>query len=604
MAGENSTLDQRTFKKLSRQYLLALSAIALSIIISQILIHKFLDTQKNDSRIINIAGRQRMLSQKLTKEVLLLATELDPVQRLGIKDDLEETVNLFTASQEALRNGNDSFSIPGNFSKKVEEKFQQISPSYNKLLEISENIIGRVEVDPLDFNTYLIGELQALKEAEGEFVVLMDHLVKQYEVEASSKISRLRNLERWLMTIALLILVTEFFLIFWPTAKTIRRILRDLLDAEKNAVKMAKNADLLSESKENSVRELRGLSQALDKTILFARITPDGFLIHMGDKFSQLFKFSDFNMHSKFSEVLSTLENEQTIIEQIIEEHRKSGWQGEIKTTHQDGRDIWLDMSIIPYNTGEDKTELLIICIDITKRKQVQLEIKKLTTDSFEEKMLNQKTIFRKIIENQEKEQNRIAKDIHDGIGQMLTGLKYTLESVELSNPEKAAAKIENLKNLTSNIIQGVRTATFNLTPPELTDHGITPALIKLTKELAGLTAKNIVLFNKTDFQQRLDSLVEINIYRITQEAINNAIKYADSTHIIVTISHSKDLLSITIDDNGKGFSPEKIKSKKEGNGGMGLTFMKERIKYINGRIFINSNPGEGTRVTINIPIK
>ena len=122
--------------------------------------------------------------------------------------------------------------------------------------------------------------------------------------------------------------------------------------------------------------------------------------------------------------------------------------------------------------------------------------------------------------------------------------------------------------------------------------------------ELTKLTGKQIVLYNKTDFNQRLDSLAEINIYRITQEAINNAIKYADSTHILVSISNSDELLSIVIDDNGKGFDPLKVKNVKNGEGGMGMTFMKERIKYINGRLFLNSDVNKGTRVTLNIPLE
>jgi signal transduction histidine kinase len=129
------------------------------------------------------------------------------------------------------------------------------------------------------------------------------------------------------------------------------------------------------------------------------------------------------------------------------------------------------------------------------------------------------------------------------------------------------------------------------------------PAITKLTKELARLTGKEIILFNKTDFNERLDSLAEINIYRITQEAINNAIKYAESTHILVSLSHSKKILSIVIDDNGKGFDPRKVKKIKNADGGMGMTFMNERIKYIDGRLFLSSQVGKGTRVTLNIPL-
>ena len=261
-------------------------------------------------------------------------------------------------------------------------------------------------------------------------------------------------------------------------------------------------------------------------------------------------------------------------------------------------------MAVIPFSTTGERSELLIIASEITERKVAQLEIDRLTEKSFEEKMSQQKIISSKIIENQEKEQNRIAKDVHDGIGQMLTGLKYNLESIDTKDVEKATTKIEHLKELTSNIIKGVRTATFNLTPPELTDHGIVPALTKLTQELARLTGKEIVLFNKTDFNQRMESLAEINVYRIVQEAVNNAIKYAESSHIIVSLSHSSKMLSIVVDDNGKGFYPDKIKRVKTGDGGMGMTFMKERIKYIDGRLFVTSEEGKGTRVTLNVPLQ
>ena len=100
-----------------------------------------------------------------------------------------------------------------------------------------------------------------------------------------------------------------------------------------------------------------------------------------------------------------------------------------------------------------------------------------------------------------------------------------------------------------------------------------------------------------------MESLVEINIYRLTQGAINTALKYADSSHIIVQLSHSASLLSIIVDDNGKGFDVAQAEKKRNSESGMGLLFMKERIEYINGRMFFNSIPGEGTRITFNVPI-
>jgi PAS domain S-box-containing protein len=604
MSNNGNSLDQRTFKKLSRLYIVALSAIALSVIISQILIRKHLNDQQSDSSVINVAGRQRMLSQKLTKEILSLSTETSQESKIALKDKLKETLALWRLSHRSLQMGNDSLGLPGNNSDIISKMFGELNPTFSTINESAKTIIEAIEDDPsVSINT-LTDEIEKVKLNEGDFLRIMDQIVNQFDLEADAKVSWLRKLEIFLMAFTLLMLLAELLFVFWPTALAVKNSLAELLVAEKRAKKMAFDADKLSEAKEKSIKELRALSHAMDETLLFARINTNGMIVHMGNKFSRLFKFSKFNVSLNFSEVLSTNEKEQLIIENLISKHKKTGWQGEVKALSKDGKDVWLEMAIIPFSPTDDKSELLIIASEITERKEAQLEIERLIKESFQEKMSQQKIISSKIIENQENEQNRIAKDVHDGIGQMLTGLKYNLESIDIADIDKTAAKIAHLKELTSDIIKGVRTATFNLTPPELSDHGIVPALSKLTKELAKLTGKNIVLFNKRDFNLRLDSLTEINIYRITQEAINNAIKYAESDHIIVSLSSSKNMLSIVIDDNGKGFDPNKVKNVKNGDGGMGMTFMRERIKYIDGRLFLHSEPNKGTRVTLNVPIE
>ncbi|GAA4951584.1 hypothetical protein GCM10023314_26290 [Algibacter agarivorans] len=603
MTKNGNSLDQRTFDKLRRLYIIALSTIALSVIVSQILIRKYLNDQQSDSTVINIAGRQRMLSQKLTKDVVLLSTESNSENRMRLKDKIKKTLHLWEVSHNALQQGNDSLGLPKMNSPEVVGKFKVLNPVFDTIRIASKSIIEKIEkAPPLPSDTIVL-HIDKVKNNEADFLMMMDGIVNQYDLEADEKVSWLRKLEVWLMTLTLLILLGEFLFIFWPTAKSVKATLVELLAAEKRAKKMAFDADELSIAKEKSIKELRALSHAMDETLLFARILPNGHVVHIGNKFSRLFKFSGFNKTTLFWNMLSVVENEQLCIEDLIIKHKKNGWQGEIKATTKDYKDIWLEMAIIPFSTNDEKSELLIIASEITERKAGQLEIERLTKRSFEEEMSQQKIISSKIIENQEKEQNRIAKDVHDGIGQMLTGLKYNLESIDIKDLDKTASKIEHLKELTTNIIKGVRTATFNLTPPELSDHGIAPAISKLTQELARLTGKEIVFFNKTHFNQRLDSLVEINIYRITQEAINNAIKYADSTHILVSLTHSEKILSIVIDDNGKGFEPEKVKNVKNSDGGMGMTFMQERIKYIDGRLFLNSEIGKGTRVTLNIPL-
>lgn len=597
----NRAVDKITFKKLRRMYIFALLTIAVTVLLSQLLIQYNLKNQLSDSRVINVSGRQRMLSQKLAKEILILNFVTDTFQKKAQTDQITKTLSLWKFSHYALKNGNDSLAYPKEKSGSLAKLFAEIQPNFDTIVSSAtlflENKTAGVNQKE---NQKLV---QTILRNEAVFLLKMNQIVSQYDREAFEKVRLQENIEYVLFAFTLLVLLIEYLFIFRPTNRKVERLISKLLSSEKNALKLAYNTEIISEIKENSVKELKSLNYAMENTLLYSRIRPDGSIIHIGEKFSKLLQYNPFLADKTFAQVLTPIEKEQLVIDNIILDKHQTGWQGEINITNKDGQSVWLDLSMVPVTIKKDEPELLIICFDITERKKAEQEVERLNKENIAEKINQQKIISSKIVENQENEQNRIAKEIHDGIGQMLTGLKFSLESINLDDREKAAQKIEYLKKLSSDIIKGVRTATFNLMPPELSDYGIVSSLTKLTQELSKLTGKNILFYNKTDFDQRLNSLTEINIYRLTQEAINNAIKYAGSTHIIVQLSHSQTLLSITVDDNGKGFDVASAEKKRNSESGMGLLFMKERIQYINGRVFINSVVNEGTRITFNIPI-
>jgi two-component system sensor histidine kinase DegS len=601
MKNSNVASADISFKNLRRLYIFALLTIAVTVLLSQLLIQHNLHSQLSDSRIINISGKQRMLSQKLTKEILILNFIADPTNNKKEIDKANEIIQLWKFNQYALENGNDSLGFPKEKSKALSDLFVAIKPNFN-------NIVGAA-------TAFLDNKKRGINEKENQelvqiilkngavFLEKMNEIVGQYDKEALEKVTLQSKTEYGILLFTMLVLLLEFVFIFKPTNKKVEKLISKLLVSEKKALKLAHDTEVISEAKENSVKELKSLNYAMENTLLYCRVAPDGSLIHIGEKFAKLLQYNPFISDKTFSQVLTPIEKEQLAIDTIIAQRQKSGWQGELHITNRNGDLIWLDMSMVPVTIKKEESELLIICFDITERKKAEGEVERLNIENVTAKINQQKVISSKIVENQENEQNRIAKEIHDGIGQMLTGLKFSLESINLDDKEKSAQKIEYLKKLALDIIKGVRTATFNLMPPELSDHGIVSSLAKLTQELSKLTGKNILFYNKSNFDQRLDSLIEINIYRLTQEAINNAIKYADSTHIIVQLSHSHNILSIIIDDNGKGFDINDAEKKRNSESGMGLLFMKERIQYINGRVFINSIPGEGTRITFNIPI-
>lgn len=595
------SVDTISFKNLRRLYLFALLTIAITVLLSQLLIQYNLNRQLSDSRIINISGKQRMLSQKLAKEVLILNFVADTTKKNEKINSINETLSLWETTHYNLEKGNDSLGFPKEKSTTLSELFKAIKPNFDSIINSTTLFLENKKRNKKEPENQKL--VQSILENQAIFLSKMNQIVNEYDTEALEKVNLQSKTEYAILAFTLLILLLEFLFIFKPTNKKVEKLIAKLLLSEKKALKLAYNTEIISEIKENSVKELKSLNYAMENTLLYCRVAPDGNVIHIGEKFSKLLQYNPFVSDKTFSQVLTPIEKEQLVIDRIIAEKQRSGWQGELNITNRKGESLWLDLSMVPVTIKKDESELLIICFDITERKKAEQEVDRLNIENVTDKINQQKIISSKIVENQENEQNRIAREIHDGIGQMLTGLKFSLESINLDDKEKAAQKIDYLKKLSLDIIKGVRTATFNLMPPELSDHGINSALAKLAQELSKLTGKNILFYNKTNFDQRLDSLIEINIYRLTQEAINNAIKYADSTHIIVQLSHSNSILSITIDDNGKGFDINAAEKKRNSESGMGLLFMKERIQYINGRVFINSIPGEGTRITFNIPI-
>jgi PAS domain S-box-containing protein len=591
-------LDTTTFQRIRKWYLLALAGIALTIIVAQILIQAHLNSQLNDSRVINVAGRQRAFSQKLVKEVLLLKETNSSIDRQQIISEIEKTLTVWKASHQGLQSGNRKMRLPVEKNTEILTLFEEIDPHHKAMVGAIETVLsqkGQTE----DFNE----QKTILLENERTFLWMMDNIVNKYDARSNAQLQNLKRKEYWLLAFSLLILLLEMFFIFRPLSVQIRKTISKLMRAQTESNTNAEKIKTLLTEQGKALKELQELNFVIDNAALFASARNDGSVVFISKKFMHLLNLKEAQLNKALSELLTTDEGQQQYLKEIFKSNRKNNIRNEeIALTTLDGKRIWFDMSIIPMHQASRQQSILILCSDITQRKQNALKLEQLTQDNFEERMLQKKRQASQIVEGQEEERKRIAKDIHDGIGQMLTALRFNIESIDLANKEKSVEKISYLKDLTADLIKGVRTATFNLTPPELSDHGIFPALQKMTVELSKLTGKTILFENKSDTNIRLDSLAETNIYRVTQEAVNNAIKYAQANYILVTINFKEAILSIVIDDDGKGFDTNILNDvpKNNSEGGMGLFFMKERISYINGRLFIHSEPGKGTRVTIN----
>jgi len=209
------------------------------------------------------------------------------------------------------------------------------------------------------------------------------------------------------------------------------------------------------------------------------------------------------------------------------------------------------------------------------------------------------------LLEGQEDERRRLSRELHDGLGQMLTGLKLLAESIrpDENHSEKEKKSLKKLKELIKETIQETRNISQNLMPPVLSDFGIEAAL----KELATNYKKNFLVnvsFSSTVSDKRFDKNLEIGLYRIAQEGLNNAVKHAEAKEIEMKILLNKESIDLIIKDNGKGFN--NFKEKKTSNNLMsqGLYNLQERARLLDAHLILHSVIGEGTEIKVSLSFK
>ena len=207
-------------------------------------------------------------------------------------------------------------------------------------------------------------------------------------------------------------------------------------------------------------------------------------------------------------------------------------------------------------------------------------------------------------VQAQEDERRRIAREIHDGLGQMLTAIKFNLEILEdtITAGKDERERIDDMKNLLDSVMKEAREISYNLMPSVLDDFGLAPALQLLSEQFSNRTNVE-VQFQAHGLADRLDSNLEIGLYRIAQESLNNVSKHAEATEVNLQIIRHSNGIRLVIEDNGKGISLQPNFMRATGNGGMGLPGMRERASSFGGVFTIDSTPNDGTLITVEVPL-
>ncbi len=204
----------------------------------------------------------------------------------------------------------------------------------------------------------------------------------------------------------------------------------------------------------------------------------------------------------------------------------------------------------------------------------------------------------------QEEERGRIARDLHDGSNQLITGTLYELQAVRESllgqRTLAALEKLETAKSLLRKIEAENRRIILGLRPPILDVHGLIPALKSVA---SGFQEQHQISCSVqvSGESRHLSPEIEIAAFRIAQESLNNVAAHAQAQHVLIHVSVELSRLCLTIEDDGVGFDPEKARA--EASGQMGLIGMRERALSIGGQLQVQSAPGDGTRITLQVPL-
>lgn len=209
-----------------------------------------------------------------------------------------------------------------------------------------------------------------------------------------------------------------------------------------------------------------------------------------------------------------------------------------------------------------------------------------------------------RVIKAQEEERKRVAREIHDGPAQAIANIVLRMEFCEKLlelKPDKVKGELQSLKELVRNTLQDIRKIIFDLRPMALDDLGLVPALRRYLEDYKSKYNLNteFIFFG---YERRLDNAVEVGLFRVVQEALNNVWKHARASKVIVRLEMGRDNVNILIKDDGQGFDVEQALANKQRES-LGLTSMRERVELLGGTFILRSRPGQGTEILLKVPL-
>jgi signal transduction histidine kinase len=273
---------------------------------------------------------------------------------------------------------------------------------------------------------------------------------------------------------------------------------------------------------------------------------------------------------------------------------RDGSWSGESVLLARDGREIRTTLVIIAHHGDDGK----LVGFSVQERDMSEW-VK--AAEALRASQSELRRLAAQHLTIQETERRRIAADLHDGLGQSLSllklGIREALRQMGADAPQKAVESVKQLIPKVEGALNDLRRVAMDLRPSTLDDLGILPTLSWFVREFEGTNLKIRIEKHISVSEKDVPEPLKLAIFRILQEAVNNAVKHSDAECITVSLHNEDGVLAFTIEDDGKGFDPGALASRGAARTGLGMQSMRERAELSGGNYAVTSAVGQGTKV-------